>query len=153
MKNDLDKQDRAISQLYRTMATEHSPHGLDQKILAAAKQELRATPRSPFAGHWVLPMSFAAVVLASVGLVTLMPSEPPLTDEISDLDKPNISHDIAFRGAAKAPNIADQLNQLQDLIQNAQWQTAKDGLADFKQQHPTFQSFYLREIEQTLHAH
>lgn len=72
--------DSQLSRLYRRHADELPDPGLDARIRARARDALsRKAARSPFAGHWVVPVSLAAVVVLSVSVVLLLPhpGSPP----------------------------------------------------------------------------
>jgi hypothetical protein len=71
--------DEEISALYRDASQEPPPAHLDDAILAAAKREVRARPKSlsPFSTKWTLPFSLAAVIVLSVSVVTLVKKESP----------------------------------------------------------------------------
>lgn len=69
-----------LSRLYRQGAHEQPDPRLDARILAEARRAVSAKRRvvhSPFARHWLVPASLAAVLVLSVGVVVLMP-EPTL---------------------------------------------------------------------------
>ena len=68
--------DSALSKAYRALTREEPSTRLDRVILAKAR---RASPRPgahhPFASHWMVPVSLAAVLLIGIGLVSLIPYE------------------------------------------------------------------------------
>jgi hypothetical protein len=71
----LDAADARIAQLYRQAAREDAPAHLDAKLMAAARQAVAprgAPPKIPWWLAWRLPFAFAAVVVLSVSLVTLV---------------------------------------------------------------------------------
>jgi len=68
--------DSELSRLYRRDAHEEPTAQLDKTILAEARRNLARTRRvahSPFARHWVVPTSLAAVLVLSVSVVLLTP--------------------------------------------------------------------------------
>ena len=68
--------DSALSRLYRGDAGEQPPEDLDQRILEQAHGAVEHRARvvhGPFARHWMVPISLAAVVVVSVSVVLLMP--------------------------------------------------------------------------------
>ena len=74
--------DSALSRLYRRDAHEEPDAQLDATILAEARRSLARRSRvahSPFARHWALPTSLAAVLVLSVSVVLLTPGpfRPP----------------------------------------------------------------------------
>ncbi len=82
------KGDSALSRLYRRDAEEQPDAQLDARILAVARRAVAKKSRvahSPFARHWMVPTSLAAVLVLSVGVVLLMP-EPAL--------EPGVEHDL-----------------------------------------------------------
>lgn len=58
----------ALGRAYREAATESPPLALDARILAAAERALQPPPRR-FGRRWAVPLSVAAVVMLSVGVV------------------------------------------------------------------------------------
>lgn len=82
--------DSALSRLYRRGASEQPDAQLDARIRARARDAVARKHRvahSPFARHWMVPTSIAAVLVLSVSVVLLMPepaNEPGLEiDEVS----------------------------------------------------------------------
>ncbi|HSC97039.1 MAG TPA: hypothetical protein VLC73_18965 [Burkholderiales bacterium] len=71
------ERDPRIERLYRDAAREEPPARLDAAILAAARREAGAGPRSLASKlrRWHVPISIAAVVVASVSLVILVQEE------------------------------------------------------------------------------
>jgi hypothetical protein len=71
------ERDPRIERLYRDAAHEEPPARLDAAILAAARREVGAGPRSLASKlrRWHVPISIAAVVVVSVSLVILMQEE------------------------------------------------------------------------------
>lgn len=60
----------ALGRAYREAAAESPPSALDARILAAAERALQAPPAPRrFARRWAVPVSVAAVVMLSVGVV------------------------------------------------------------------------------------
>ena len=78
-----DSFDKEISALYRAASQDLPPAHLDDAILAAAKREAQAKPKSisPFSGKWTLPFSLAAAIVLSVSVVTLMEKESPTSGD------------------------------------------------------------------------
>lgn len=104
--------DRELARAYRDVAREAPPPALDAAILAAARRETQARPRSLGQGareerppggaggaprrRWQVPLALAAVLVLSVSIVTLyreesqlpppvtIPSEPPAPPELRD---------------------------------------------------------------------
>ncbi len=91
--------DSALSRLYRRDAHEEPNAQLDATILAEARRNLARTSRvahSPFARHWVVPTSLAAVLVLSVSVVLLTPDP---------VRQPGIEMD----GVAETPGAAGSL--------------------------------------------
>ncbi len=68
--------DSPLSRLYRRDAREEPNAQLDAAILAEARRNLAAKSRvahGPFARHWLVPTSLAAVLVLSVSVVLLTP--------------------------------------------------------------------------------
>jgi len=71
------ERDSGLDRLYRATGREEPPARLDAAILAAARREVGARPRTqPHAlRRWQVPVSIAAVVVLSVSLVTVVREE------------------------------------------------------------------------------
>jgi len=78
--NGYAERDPGIERLYREAAGETPPAHLDAAILAAARREAGARPRSigPKLRRWHVPVSIAAVLVVTVSLVVLMREERPM---------------------------------------------------------------------------
>lgn len=74
------ERDPGIERLYREAAGETPPAHLDAFILAAARREAGARPRSiaPKLRRWHVPVSIAAVLVVTVSLVVLVREERPM---------------------------------------------------------------------------
>lgn len=73
-----------LSRLYRRGADEQPAERLDERILAEARRAVSTRKRvvhSPFARHWLVPTSLAAVLVLSLGVVLLMPAPEPVLDD------------------------------------------------------------------------
>ena len=105
--------DSALSRLYRRDADEQPDARIDARILAEARRAVapkRRVARSPFARHWMVPTSLAAVLVLSVSIVLLLP-EPIL--------EPPVEYDRAVQptpapGAVSAPRPAQPATGLRD---------------------------------------
>lgn len=92
--NDKQPNDEQLSNLYGQTGREQPPAHLNDAILAAARRETASRPHpaySPFSNNWRVPVSLAAVLVLSIGLVNLMDDEvTPALDEsdvlLSQLD-------------------------------------------------------------------
>ena len=114
--NERDTRDPRLERLYREAASEAPPAHLDAAILAAARRDVGARPRSLSTAlrRWQVPVSIAAVVVVGVSLVTLMMEEgvdrlgeigiPPVT---APADKP-VSELKQAPPAAAASSAAQQ---------------------------------------------
>lgn len=69
----------ALGRAYREAATESPSPALDARILAAAERAVQAPPRR-IARRWAVPLSLAAVVMLSVGVVLRIMHEGALED-------------------------------------------------------------------------
>jgi len=70
------KGDSALSKTYQALAEEEPSARLDRVIMAKARRALpRRGAHHPFALHWMVPVSLAAVLLIGIGLVSLIPYE------------------------------------------------------------------------------
>ncbi|HKQ30228.1 MAG TPA: DUF192 domain-containing protein [Burkholderiales bacterium] len=98
-----------ISRVYRADTGEQPPQRLDAAILSQARQAVNA-PRAhgPFGSGWTMPLSAAAVVLLSVGVVVYMAREAPLQPQAlsesvpSEIYSSDRQHDPARRGQPQA---------------------------------------------------
>jgi hypothetical protein len=105
-----------LSQAYRAGAREVPPSRLDAAIFQEAHQAVAKRPRvarSPFGAHWFIPLSAAAVIVLTVGLVVFMGSEqmtpltapderPRLTPEVSATAPPAVAPAAAVSPEAPA---------------------------------------------------
>ena len=81
-------EDEQLSSLYKDIEQEVPASHLDDAILAAARRETTSRPRpaySPFSNNWRVPVSLAAVLVLSIGLVNLMENQPLVTNGIAPL--------------------------------------------------------------------
>lgn len=65
----------SLSRAYKATAKEAPPVELDTRVLERARQAVRhqaRAARGPFAHNWMVPVSLAAVLVLTVGLVTFM---------------------------------------------------------------------------------
>ncbi len=120
-----------LSERYASLSAEHPSQKLDDAILAASRREVEAGPKSipgGFYRKWKTPLSMAATVLLSVGLVSLyyrqsdeqmlrekdylaVPAELPSAPPASTSVKPDVQQDL--------PSIAAQgLNRESDKDKN-----------------------------------
>ncbi len=93
--------DSALSRLYRHDSHEEPNAQLDATILAEARRSLARTSHvahSPFARHWVVPTSLAAVLVLSVSIVLLTPNP---------VRQPGVEFDGVTEAPAAAGNLAD----------------------------------------------
>ena len=101
--------DSALSRLYRRGASEQPDAQLDARIRASARDAVARQSRvahSPFARHWMVPTSIAAVFVLSVSVVLLM-QEPAIDpgfaiDEVSKTASDTTIVGDAPAGAADA---------------------------------------------------
>jgi len=112
------KGDSALSRLYRRDGDEQPDPQIDARILAEARRAVaakRRAARSPFARHWTVPTSLAAVLVLSVSVVLLMPDpalEPPV-------ERDRAAQPTPVPGAASAPRPAESV-RLRDAAPEAE---------------------------------
>lgn len=71
-----------VTRVYHAGARDEPPAALDHKILAAAQQAVDTSgPRATFGSRWAIPLSVAAVMLLSVGVLLQMRA-PGLLDPV-----------------------------------------------------------------------
>lgn len=100
------ERDSRIERLYREAARHQPPAHLDAAILAAARREVGAGPRSLASRlrRWHVPISIAAVVVVSVSLIVLVQEEEGKREAArSDLAIPAITDHAAAPAASGAP--------------------------------------------------
>jgi len=95
-----------LSRRYRETSQMQPPKHLDEKILTASRKAVDAKPRlaySPFSSTWTVPVSLAAVLVLSVGLVISIQDETgqPLPGESGPGDSPGTAS-IDYRGEMEA---------------------------------------------------
>ncbi len=77
-----------MARVYRAAAQDAPPASLDARILAEAQRAV-AKPKAlgPFGGHWAIPLSTAAVIVLSLGVLLLMTKQGALNhhDEFAPL--------------------------------------------------------------------
>jgi hypothetical protein len=85
---DLLPGEAGMARVYRAAAQDMPPATLDAKILAEARRAVaKPKAREPFGGHWAIPLSTAAVIVLSLGVVLLLSEQGALNqrDEIARL--------------------------------------------------------------------
>lgn len=109
----------SLSRVYKATAKETPPVELDTRILERARQAVRRQARvgrSPFANNWMIPVSLAAVLVLTVGLVTFMfeKTDTPLLPETVPAPSP----DSALE--QEAPLIPDKSREADDMLRSDQ---------------------------------
>ncbi len=109
----------SLSRVYKATAKETPPVELDARILERARQAVHpraGVGRSPFANNWIIPVSLAAVLVLTVGLVTFMfeKTDTPLLPETA----PAPSLDSALE--EEAPLIRDKAREAYDRLRSDQ---------------------------------
>ncbi len=68
-----------VARVYRATAQDAPPASLDARILAEAQRAVaKPKVRGPFGGHWAIPLSTAAVIVLSLGVVLLLSEQGAL---------------------------------------------------------------------------
>ncbi len=111
----------SLSRVYKATAKETPPVELDTRILERARQAVHRqahAARSPFANNWMIPVSLAAVLLLTVGVVTFMfefeKTDTPLLPETT----PAPSLDSTLEKGA--PLIRDKVPEADDMLRSDQ---------------------------------
>lgn len=100
-----------LGRLYRDATTESPPAALDARILAAAERAVQPPPaHRRFARRWIVPLSVAAVVMLSVGVVLRIAHEGALENSES-LSAAPPSAEPALREEAAPPAPASPARQ------------------------------------------
>lgn len=80
-------EDEQLSSLYKQAEQEQPAPHIDDAILSAAKRETKkySLPFNPFSNDWHIPVSLAAVLVLSFGIVTLMENDLTSVDGVPPL--------------------------------------------------------------------
>jgi hypothetical protein len=82
-----------MARVYRAAAQDAPPASLDARILAEAQRAVdKPKARGLFGGHWAIPLSTAAVIVLSLGVVLLLNEQGALNH-----------HDVSVPMVAEAP--------------------------------------------------
>ena len=102
--NEYLEKDSALSDLYQRSKAQAGPSELlDQRILKAASDAAkshRSKSSIPYSGHWYKPLSAAAIIILSIGLVTLVQKNYDRDTLLSD-----IPHEQFSDNAEEAPMV------------------------------------------------
>jgi hypothetical protein len=91
-----------LARVYRAAAKDAPPASLDAGILAEAQRALaRPKGRGPFGGHWAIPLSTAAVIVLSLGVVLLLSKQGTLNHR--DVSVPMVAEAPLQAPARSAP--------------------------------------------------
>jgi hypothetical protein len=78
-RDDLLPGEAGVARVYRAAAQDMPSATLDAKILAEARRAVaKPKARGPFGGHWAIPLSTAAVIVLSLGVVLLLSEQGAL---------------------------------------------------------------------------
>lgn len=78
-----------MARVYRAAAKDAPPASLDARMLAEAQRAVaKPKARGPFGGHWAIPLSTAAVIVLSLGVVLLMTKQGALNHH-AEMEVPN----------------------------------------------------------------
>lgn len=104
----------SVARAYRNTPKEMPPAKLDATILAAAQRAVeKPKTRGPFRSHWAIPLSTAAVVVLSLGVLLLLTKQGVLNDR-EDYAAPLAEvHAPVTRSVPAAPALSDSI-QSQD---------------------------------------
>lgn len=99
------KGDSEISRLYQRAAGEEPGAHLDARILSRARREVErkhGVVHSPFARHWMVPTSLAAVLVLTVSVIVLAPD--PALEPDAPVHTDVAAPDVVGTGDAKEDN-------------------------------------------------
>ena len=107
-------EDKQLSSLYKQAEQEVPAPHIDDAILSAAKREAKkySLPFNPFSNDWHIPVSLAAVLVLSFGIVTLMENDLTSVDGVSPL---SISETELFKAPlemADKSELSEEANQI-----------------------------------------
>jgi hypothetical protein len=91
-----------VARVYRDTAQDAPPASLDARILAEAQRAVaKPKARGPFGGHWAIPLSTAAVIVLSLGVVLLLSEQGALNHR--DVSVPMLAEAPLEAPAPSAP--------------------------------------------------
>lgn len=91
-----------VARVYRAAAQDAPPASLDARILAEAQCAVaKPKARGPFGGHWAIPLSTAAVIVLSLGVVLLLSEQGALNHR--DVSVPMVAEAPLEAPARSAP--------------------------------------------------
>ena len=91
-----------MARVYRAAAQDAPPASLDARILAEAQRAVaKPIARGPFGGHWAIPLSTAAVIVLSLGVVLLLSEQGALNHR--DVSVPMVAEAPLQAPARSAP--------------------------------------------------
>ena len=91
-----------VARVYRAAAQDAPPASLDARILAEAQRAVaKPKARGPFGGHWAIPLSTAAVIVLSLGVVLLLSEQGALNHR--DVSVPMVAEAPLEAPARSAP--------------------------------------------------
>jgi hypothetical protein len=94
-----------MARVYRAAAQDAPPATLDARILAEAQRAVaKPKARGPFGGHWAIPLSTAAVIVLSLGVVLLLSEQGALNHR--DVSVPMVAEAPLEAPARSAPPAA-----------------------------------------------
>lgn len=133
----MSTEDTQLSSIYKQTTKEVPAKHIDDTILSAAKRETAkySLPYNPFSNNWRIPASLVAVLVLSVGIVTLMEDEfsldgvPPIAIEGTQLQKPAEMNAEEITTLTKAPKKALAKPSLRSPAKIQQNPSAEDNLA------------------------
>jgi len=93
-------EDKQLSSLYKQAEQEMPAPHIDEAILSAAKRETKkfSLPFNPFSNDWHIPVSLAAVLVLSFGIVSLMENDLTSVDGVPPL---SVSETELFRAPSE----------------------------------------------------
>jgi hypothetical protein len=117
MSRDIDEE---LSVAYRNLPSDRTPADLDEKILAAARQEVRQSRAGTWRETWYRPVTFVATVGLSLALI-LQLSDTGILDPggvaEDDLNGMTPMPESALQEAARAT--ADQIRQIESAAEQS----------------------------------
>lgn len=127
-----NEQDKKISDLYKQAGNEQPSSQLDNAILAAAHQEApkktNVSKISPFSSRWTVPVSLAATVILSIGVVLTIP-DSDFQQPVEQMVQMPESVEEPESAATPAPAInleKQNKSELHDVIENRQALKSKE---------------------------
>lgn len=121
-----------VARIYRNTPKEMPPAKLDAAILAAAQSAVeKPKTRWPFRSHWAIPLSTAAVVVLSLGVLLLLTKQGVFNDR-EDYAAPLAEAPAPMTRSVPAAPAPSNFSQLQDKAAKSKSAPPQEQVAESK---------------------